>query len=361
MKIVQIKWKEIDLRFKESLNTSGHSWNNRNVFYVAIKADTGITGYGESAPLPGWGTETDSELVEIIPQVIQELQNKFIPKTITKISNLLDNFNIDLTKYPALRYGIETALLDILARSQGKTFSEIICNNPRSEFPMSALIGAQPIKETLSQIELLYNQNYRTFKIKCGESIDQTLEMVKEINARFSEAEIRLDPNGKWELKEAIRFVQDVEKLNIEYIEQPFPKERFEDLLELSNNSTVAIALDESISSIEESKAMQKYPQFVQIIKPMTFGSIIHTFNHHATLSENSIKVILSSALDSGLACATYFAIANSFGSNQAHGLGTVGLLEDTMVDEAPMIVYGLGKTTGLRIQPNQKNRKSLS
>jgi o-succinylbenzoate synthase len=360
MKIIQIKWKEVELKFREPLLIADRTWQTRSVYFLSIKTDTGITGYGESAPLPEWGTETHDVFREIIPLVALEFKNKFLPKTLTKILNLLDNFNIDLQKYPALRYGIESAILDIFSKTQGKTLSELICNNPDSSFLMSALIGTQPKAVTLAQIGQLYNQSYRTFKIKCGSSISETLELVGEINSRFADADIRLDPNGKWKLEDAVKFVQNAEKLKIEYIEQPFPKECFDDLLKLAKSSTIPIALDESIGSIDESKAMQKHPQFVQIIKPMTFGSIIQTAEHISSLIEGGVKAILSSALDSGLACATYFAIANSLNSDEAHGLGTVAILEDALVNESPMIVYGLGKTTGLRIQPNQQLREAL-
>ena len=63
-----------------------------------------------------------------------------------------------------------------------------------------------------------------------------------------NEVRFRLDANGVFDLSQAIRFCKEMEKFNIDYIEQPLPANNLEDLAELTYHTEIPIAVDESLT-----------------------------------------------------------------------------------------------------------------
>ena len=75
------------------------------------------------------------------------------------------------------------------------------------------------------------------------------------------EVKFRIDINGQFDLVKAIRFCKSMEQFNIEYIEQPLPKEELEDLSGLRMHTEIPIAVDESLTDYEPySTAQETFP-----------------------------------------------------------------------------------------------------
>ena len=81
------------------------------------------------------------------------------------------------------------------------------------------------------------------------------LNHLDELTAQFGkDVKFRLDANGRMDLTRAIRFCKEVEKFNIDYLEQPLSKDDLEDLAELRNHTSIPIALDESLTNFNSAE-----------------------------------------------------------------------------------------------------------
>ena len=69
----------------------------------------------------------------------------------------------------------------------------------------------------------------------------------------------RLDANGVFDLPQAIRFCKEMEKFNIDYIEQPLAADELIDLAELRYHTEIPIAVDESITNLESAEKIVRY------------------------------------------------------------------------------------------------------
>jgi L-alanine-DL-glutamate epimerase-like enolase superfamily enzyme len=81
------------------------------------------------------------------------------------------------------------------------------------------------------------------YKIKVGSDSDlEKLKMIRENNSSI----IRIDANAGWTLNQALGYLPDLEKLEIELIEQPLSKDDWQGHLSLKNATSIPIIADES-------------------------------------------------------------------------------------------------------------------
>ena len=90
-------------------------------------------------------------------------------------------------------------------------------------------------------------------KIKITETnlLNQVEIIDRLIDKYDNKIRIRIDFNESLDLPRAIRFCKMIEGRPIDYIEQPLPREDFEDMYELSLHTKIPFAADEMISDTE--------------------------------------------------------------------------------------------------------------
>jgi L-alanine-DL-glutamate epimerase-like enolase superfamily enzyme len=81
------------------------------------------------------------------------------------------------------------------------------------------------------------------YKIKLG--TDRDLEIVRELR-RHTTATFRVDANCGWTAEQTIRNAPELKSLGVEFIEQPLPADRWDDLRRVREHSALPIIADES-------------------------------------------------------------------------------------------------------------------
>lgn len=81
------------------------------------------------------------------------------------------------------------------------------------------------------------------YKIKLGTPHD--LEIVRQLR-RHTKAVFRVDANGAWDAETAIRLSGPLKELGVEFIEQPLPPDRWDEMKEVMRRSALPIIADES-------------------------------------------------------------------------------------------------------------------
>ena len=76
-------------------------------------------------------------------------------------------------------------------------------------------------------------------------------EVIKELR-RVSGALIRVDANCSWKLNESNKIADDLEKWNVEFIEQPFGADQYKDSRLLTEKRLLPIIADESCQKVED-------------------------------------------------------------------------------------------------------------
>ncbi len=339
------------LQFRFDAGTSRGVLRNRNVIWIkAFRVGSPeLSGWGESAPLVKLSLDDRPDFEKILVNVLNQM--KEISWKLEE-NSILEKLREVIPFYlPSIRFGIETAILDLKNGGNKKLF-----NNPffdRNEpIPINGLIWMGDRKFMLEQIDQKLEEGYDCIKIKIGAiDFDQELELLRYIRNRFSPKEItlRVDANGAFPKEEALSKLSKLAELGIHSIEQPIPAGYAEAMRALCEANSLPIALDEELIGVKAKAELldQIKPQFI-ILKPTLIGGILETREWIRLAEERGIGWWMTSALESSIGLNAIAQLASTYNPSIHQGLGTGKLyhnnLESPLEIKSGMILYSADK-----------------
>ena len=268
--------------FRHSLQTHHGQWSVRTGIILKLTNAAGQSGLGEIAPLPWFGSEN----TETALTYCQQLSGTVEEHQIQKIPHL-----------PACQWGFESALEDLklqestifqtdqkhdLLPIQLESFKQSSSEQKLSisnqffqdqkfqdnefqshEFqdeavPRSHLCALLPPgAAALTAWQSLWQQGYRTFKLKIGVApIAEEQAWVQRLASTLPPtAQIRLDANGGLTFETAADWLQLCDRTGIQFLEQPLSPEQFAAMQELAKRYKTPLALDESVATLAQLQA----------------------------------------------------------------------------------------------------------
>lgn len=325
----------------------------RRGLIVRAETDNDLVGHGEIAPLDGFSRENLEEARQAISAMRRRLEGQPIPPEPSALRASYVGRDSDRALLPSIPYGIETMLSDLAAQATGASLSHW-CNPQSSDrVPVNAILSGNmaEIKEQLSRKPA---RGYRAYKLKVGVETDgRELEKIAYLrNTLGDKISIRLDANRVFGFDQAVQFLASVAQFKIEYIEEPLRPDQYNRLGDLRAESPVPIALDESLSDRSIGQAIwslrertlqlaDRRMMDVVIIKPMLVGGLSQAFELARDLSRTDLKMVISSAIETGVGLAAALHLAAALGDTVLQcGLDTLGLLTDSLISE-PLSVEG--------------------
>ena len=319
MKVTDFSIIPFQQKFKYPLKIANQDFTHHEGFVIQIKSND-IIGYGESSPLPGFSIESSKE----VSYALESYRLSIVDLGETSVDELISFISIHSDGYPSVEFGLETAIYDLVSQIEGKSLSQYLNPNASHTIKSNGIVGIHS-----------FSENYSTMKVKVGfKNLFDELNHFDKLTAEFGgDVKFRVDANGSMDLPRAIRFCKEVEKFNIEYIEQPLPKHELEDLAELRNHTTIPIAVDESLTNMSSAaKIIEAQAADIFIIKPTISGGF-NTCKEIVDLSSsNKIKTIITSSLEGpiGLSACAHFASALSI--KEVCGLSTGSLFDESIL-----------------------------
>ena len=294
----------------------------------------GIEGWGDAAPLSGYGTHT-------LESALRELRWFLGWEAGTRISrDALD----DTFASPSVRFAIDTALHEIEAREHGFSSLCELSSGWRERVPVAALVetgtGVGDIESAAVAI-----------KLKVGvASVEDDVARVRAIRARMGDAvKIRADANRAWDLETAQTFIEQCEELNLEYLEEPC--RTLEAFAELALRSQTPLAVDETLHEVLETaavgvdrrarlrQALGTMPDVsVWVVKPTYVGTWSSVCSIMKIAREEGKKVVLSSAYESGVGMRALLTLAAASPFDEPAGFDTYQRLATDVLLPRPEI-----------------------
>jgi len=289
MIIQDIDIKHVEFSMINNLDTFSIKHSKRDSWIIKIVEKDGTIGYGESSPLVGFNNETfyqSGYALEGFKLAVNNLNEDL------DLEEILILANVHTLDAPSATFAINSAIYDIEAQQKSLSLNMYLNTNALSSIKVNGVYG------------LSKNYDYKVIKVKCGfRNLYDEIELLEKLTEKYkNKVSFRLDLNQAFDLPKAIRFFKEVEKFNIDYIEQPLNKDNLEDCIELSFHSDIPIALDESITTIDSLKLqLDNNIGEIFIIKPQSLGSfktideainIIKTENKTAILSSSLEGII---------------------------------------------------------------------
>jgi o-succinylbenzoate synthase len=313
---MQVTVKKLVLRFNFPGNTSRGTLYEKPSWFIFLEKD-GFTGIGECSVIPGLSPEFDDHYEEKIKEVAARIS--------------LDDFPAftELTEYPSIRFGLETALLNLQTKRDYVLFPSAFTRGEKG-IPINGLVWMGTQKEMQARIKEKLENGFRVLKLKVGSlGFEDELEMLKAVRNQFSpdELEIRLDANGAFSFSEAAEKLNRLSEMQIHSIEQPIKSGQWDEMAELVQLSPIPVALDEEligISTKSEKLRMLKTinPQFI-ILKPGLIGGFEQSGEWISMANDEGIGWWTTSALESNIGLNAIAQWVFKLNPSLVQGLGT--------------------------------------
>jgi o-succinylbenzoate synthase len=203
-----------------------------------------------------------------------------------------------------------------------REFSKSPIPNSQSPIPLSYLLPTG--EAALQSWQTPWNQGNRTFKWKIGvASIEEELKIFNQlIQSLPPSAKLRLDANGGLTQQQAHQWLKATDAAGIvEFLEQPLPPEQFDAMLEMSSQYSTAIALDESVATVEQLEdCYRRGWRGIFVIKAAIAGSPNRL---RQFCQEHNIDAVFSSVFETAIARQAVLQLAAELSNpNRAVGFG---------------------------------------
>ena len=177
---------QINLQFKFPAGTSRGVLLHKPSSFLVLEQD-GLTGIGECSTIP----DLSIDPMEFYEQKLNEVCKW--------INNGNDPENIDLSVFPSIAFGLETALLDLKANGSKKLFPSDFTEG-KTGIPINGLVWMGDKEFMQKQITEKIAAGYQCIKLKVGaldfETGIQILRVLKDVNEKYKNTVIIITHNA---------------------------------------------------------------------------------------------------------------------------------------------------------------------
>ena len=324
------------LRFNFPARTSRGALTEHTAWYLHLTdtAQPGVAGLGEAAPLAGLSPDHRPDLE---PR-LQALCATFNQVGFRADMDAETALALVEPEWPSLRFGLETALLDLHHGGRRQLF-----DNPFSRGEAGVLINGLVWMGDAAfmrdQIRKKLTEGYSCLKLKIG-SLDfaTELQLLTEIRAEAGPAELtlRVDANGAFAPADALSKLEQLARFELHSIEQPIAAGQWAAMAEVCRHSPVRVALDEELIGVTESARQAAMLEAIRpayiILKPTLVGGLGASLAWWQLAEERGISWWLTSALESNIGLNAVSQLAGEYAlPGFPQGLGTGQLYHNNL------------------------------
>ena len=238
---MKLRYYPYTLELKHTFTLATSSRTTTPAMMVEVEKD-GITGYGEASMPPYLGESQESAAAFLSKVDFSQYPDPFLLEDVLRQIDMLAPGN------PAAKAAVDIALHDWLGKKMGYAWHQIWGLNPEKTPVTSFTIGIdtkEVVRQRVKEAEI-----YKVLKVKLGRDNDK--EMIDTIR-EVTDKPIRVDINQGWTDREfALKMIEWLATRKIEFIEQPMPKERLEDMAWIRERSPLPIVGDESVQRLAD-------------------------------------------------------------------------------------------------------------
>ena len=206
---------------------------------------SGIVRVDTDAGLTGWGEHNVNFLPNLSGRQMEQQARAWL---IGRDPQNLAAFHRDCPLETRLKSGIELALWDLCGKAVGLPVSVLLGGVIRPRVEVAACMGIQSYQRSGEIARIYVEMGFTALKTKAGADLHEDLEMVRGIrDAVADRLKLRIDPNRAYSPERALELCRGLEQYNLEYLEQPIPAEPLTDATWLRGQTSVPIALNESV------------------------------------------------------------------------------------------------------------------
>jgi L-Ala-D/L-Glu epimerase len=324
----------------------------------------GVTaiGLGEAACLPPVTREDQGDVLREVERAAAHLVDRPLPAACEALEETLA---AAFPERPVTRAGIETALLDAMARIEGVPLRVLL-----AAFVGGDRAGVTATLETDVTIAIAtparmaelarewVARGFRALKIKVGKDVDDDVRALEAIGRAAPGARLRVDANAGYTARQAIAVAQACESLGlggaIECWEQPCAADDLDGMREVATAVRAPVIADESVKGFEDFERLvaRRYAGGVNL-KLAKLGSVLACVRMGFAAKAARLEVMTGGMVETRLGMTAAAHVACAVGGVEYVDLDTAWLLAGDPYDggyEADGPHYTMPNTAGLGV-----------
>lgn len=343
---MEFTFNKIDLDLLDDLSISYESVNTLNNVIIQLTA-MGQTGLGEISPHAAYGETQDTAIAALL----------YLKETLATITSpfqfidILDTLDEKLEGHYATKAAIDMALHDLVGKLLGVPLYQLLGLNPNKTTHLTHTIGIDTVDRMVEKA--IAASQYKYLKVKLGSPYDK--DIITEI-ASATSAILRVDVNGGWNARYAIRFINEVLVHHpVEFVEQPLACGDIRGMKLLHTESALPVVLDESISGLDSILCHADFVDGVNI-KLMKCGGIRNALKMIHTARALGLKVMLGCRVETSLAitAAAHLTPLVDFADLDLHLLVSNDPFIGATLDDNGQFVLPTAPGLGVQFKPSQ-------
>jgi L-alanine-DL-glutamate epimerase-like enolase superfamily enzyme len=301
--------------------------------------DMRATGLGEAACLPPVTREDQADVLRELERVtpallglaLPALVDLALPDALPALADLLDDI---LPEHPVTRAGIETSILDAMAKVKGVPLRALLGGDLGSrtcalETDVTIAI-AEP--EQMARLALAWHaRGFRILKVKVGADFESDIRALEAIGLAVPGVRLRIDANAGLSPRQAIALGRECDSLGVvvECWEQPCAASDLDAMGEVAAALEAPIIADESVKSYEDLMAIieRRCADGVNL-KLAKMGGLLPAYRIGMKAKAHGLKLMAGGMVETRLGMTAGAHLACALGGVDFVDLDTAWLLE---------------------------------
>lgn len=302
----------------------------QNVF-IRIYTDTGIYGVGECSAFPMIVGETQNTCLALA----QDFALIWKGKNPLAIEDRMAELDAYIARNTTIKSAFDMALYDIAAKNASLPLYAFLGGKNRL-IETDITIGIGDKKSMAKRAAGFVEQGATKLKVKVGKDAAEDVERIKLIREAVGpEPKLRIDANQGYSFADAVFALQNMERYDLEFCEQPMRTRDDGKLSQLRKETAVKIMADESVYDWHDAERIICTNSCDYInIKLAKSGGIFGAIKILEKAKENNIPCMLGGMLESRIALTAKVHLALAYDQIIFHDLDTclLGHLTDPCI-----------------------------
>jgi len=315
------------LPLSDPLQVGRGTIRERRGLLLRVTLINGGVGWGDSAPLPQFSSESVDEAATAAKQLAASAGSAF-----RDVDDPTDGLAWECWSEgrapSSLQFALDSAVLEAIAAAQGRVPSALL-GATSGEVVLNALVP-DDARDLRREGERLRHAAYQAVKLKVGRrSVAADVERVRTLRqALGSDVALRLDANRAWTMDEAVRFMEMTGDLSLAYIEEPLEDPHRLDAF--VQQTGCPVALDETTREMSP-EHLGEWPVSAVVLKPTLLGGLSDVQAWCRAAHEQGAVPVVSASYESGVGIRMLAALASALSGSPA-GLSTYTRLADDVL-----------------------------
>jgi len=189
--------------------------------------------------------EVSSSAEVLLQELIKPLVNN---REFIGIPPIMREIEVVLGSNYQLKFAIEEALFDLVAKKIRTPVVTLLGGQQRSEVPIMRMLGLKPPEETAKEAKSFVQEGYRFIKLKIGLDEKRDIETANRVRGEVgNDIFISVDANQAYTPMQAVRVLNELSKFHIGIVEQPVRQDDIRGMAFFRKRCPIPVMADEGI------------------------------------------------------------------------------------------------------------------